>query len=92
MLGIVGRAIESLDNFDSIVTIFTALGEEHVTRRIVRAHYNCLEDGIYGAIKEVDGPHWDFVVEKAWRLHYFMISEKMFKMNEFDPYSILVHP
>lgn len=36
VVGIIGRACESLDNFEQIVTIFTALGEEHRTRNITR--------------------------------------------------------
>ena len=40
-----------------------------------------LEDGIYGAIKEVDGPHWCQTVENTWRCYYDIISDKMIKMN-----------
>jgi len=50
VVGIIGRAAESLDNFEQIVTIFNALGEEHRTRHISRQNFNWVEEGIYGAI------------------------------------------
>jgi hypothetical protein len=65
-VGVIGRSIEQLDQFEKVATILTALGTEHRGRVIKRENYDWIEAGLYAAIAEVDGPHWDETVKETW--------------------------
>ena len=84
MIGVIGRSIEGLDDFEKVCTILNALGVEHRGRKIIRENYDWIEVGLYKVINEVDGPHWDDTVKEAWRITYWIITEKMIKMNDYD--------
>lgn len=85
VISTIGRIIESLDNFHTASALLNALGEEHRERGIMRNHFNYVEDGIYGALTEVDGPHFDPVVQSAWKSFYWIISQKMLLIDKYDP-------
>lgn len=85
MVSTIGRIIEGLDNFDTAAALLSALGEEHRERGIMRTHFNYVEDGIYGALEEVDGPHFDEVVKSAWKSFYWIISQKMLMQSNYNP-------
>ena len=79
----------NLDDFDKFTTILNALGHEHRGRNIVRSDYDCIEVGMMRSIKELDGPHFDPIIQKAWEVAYFVISEKMLNTEKFDHRAML---
>ena len=48
-----------------------------------------MEQSLYATIREVDGPHFDQVTEWAWRPMYWLMSEKMLKMEKYEHQQIM---
>ena len=86
VIGVIGRAIEQLDEFEKVLSILTALGVEHRERMISRQHYDYIKHGLFETIKFVDGARWDPTVKRAWEITYHIITQRMLMMTEYDPF------
>ena len=84
VVSIIGKGVESLDNFDSASAFFTALGKEHQGRGIRVNHFKFFEHGFIAALEEVIGPHFEPVVGMAWSTMFWIMQEKMLKFDQYD--------
>lgn len=84
IVGLLGRCIESMVNFDNIVDTIIVMGEEHIERNIGRAHYDTLQDSICLCIAKLAGPHWDPIVKNSWEIAYFILTEKMLRLEAYN--------
>ena len=60
------------------------IGYEHITRHISRKEYKAITHALFVTIEQVDGPHWDNTVKRAWELIMHVITEKMLQPDTFD--------
>lgn len=84
VVGVIGRTIEALDEFDKIETILKTIGHEHISRHITRSEYSAIIHALFVTIEQVDGPHWDNTVKRAWEIALHIITEKMLEPETFD--------
>lgn len=84
VVSIIGRGVETLDNFDAAAAFFSALGREHQGRNVKKEHFIFIEDGFVETLKQLTGIHFDPIVRKAWVSMFWVIQEKMLKMEKYD--------
>ena len=51
VVSIIGRGVESLDNFETASAFFMALGKEHQGRNVRKEHFIFIEDGFVATIE-----------------------------------------
>lgn len=81
---VIGKAIESLDNYQNMASFFTALGREHDGRKIKREYHYTVEAAVYAALTAATGPHFCAVAKNSWQAMYWLMSEKMLKQENYD--------
>jgi hypothetical protein len=43
-----------------------------------------MEQALFKTIKEIDGPHWNPMVHRAWSIVYLMVRDKMLLQEKYD--------
>lgn len=71
-------------NFDNIVDTIIVMGEEHIERNIGRKEYDTLQDAICLCIEQLAGPHFDPIVKNSWEIAYFILTEKMLRLEAYN--------
>ena len=64
--------------------MLVAMGNDHINRKISRKDYDCLMHAVCLTVEEIDPAHWNPILENAWKTTYFIISEKMRLVDNYN--------
>ena len=77
----VGKAVELLEDLDTLVPILTSLGTRHVKYGIVEAHYLVVGQALLETLAEGLGDDFTPEAKVAWEAVFGIVSETMIGSN-----------